>query len=361
MRKQVIVISDLHMGTGHGPGHENPYESFAEDERFTELLDHHMSGKGPMELVLGGDFYDFLQVPIDGRFSLRVTAEQAVRKVNACMDGHPQVHAALQRFLEADDRTIVVLPGNHDWDWVFDEVQAAFRARIGNGPDDARIRVITHEPWYSFDGVEVHHGQQFELMHRHNFKEPVVRHRKGPPTLNLPWGSHFIVKVLTRLKRDRPYLDKLRPFKLYLMRALIFDPVFFLKVVFWSVYYFLKTRLFTFRDFGARMRQNWMLITEFEVYPDLFKQVRHRLKERAHVHTVILGHTHVPLVRHLEDGRTYINSGGWTETVSLDLGTFAQRSQPTYVLITYPEGGGPPHAELREWSGKRSLFRTLLR
>lgn len=364
MGRTKLVLGDFHMGSGHRHGELNPWEAFSEDHRLQDFLRYHSTQEysdEEVELVLNGDVYDFLQVPVGGRFPLEITEEVAVEKLRACMDGHPEVHAAFATFLAMPNKTITVLPGNHDFEWVFPAVQRAFRERVAGDPDDPRVRVIVDRPFYEFDGIQVHHGQQFELMHNLPYKEMLLARHHARPILNLPWGSQFIIRVLTRLKAERPYMDRVRPFRAYLIRALVFDPVFFLKVCWLSTFHFLKTRVFNLRDFGARMRQNWRLLTEIEVYPDLLKKVVHLFREHPRVHTIILGHTHVPMVRRVKGGQQYVNSGCWTDTVSLDLGSFGQRSQPTYVHIEYVEGAKRPEVKLRRWYGLHTIFQDLRR
>lgn len=356
-----LIVSDFHMGSGHRDGELNPWESFVYDDRFAEFLHHHSSGPyrdTDVELILNGDIFDFLQVPVDGRFPLRITEAIAVRKLKSCMDGHPEVIGALATFLTMRGKTMTILPGNHDFEWVFPKVQEAFCLRLTGATSNPRIRVITDRPTYEFDGIQVQHGQQLDMPHFHNFKEKFLI-RRGQAVLNLPWGSQYLLSVMTKLKEQRPYLDRVRPFKAYLIRAIIFDPWFFVRVVLLSVIHFLKTRVFNLRDFGARMRQNWRLLVETDPYPDLFGKVRHILADRPELHTVILGHTHVALVRRLRDGRQYVNGGCWTETVSFGLGSFGHRSKPTYVLVETPEGATKPVVKLRQWNGMRHPFEEL--
>ena len=97
-----LIVSDLHMGSGHREGELNPWESFIFDERFAEFLHHHTVGPyrdEDVELILNGDVFDFLQVPVGNRFPLRITERIAVEKLKACMDGHPEVMGALATFL----------------------------------------------------------------------------------------------------------------------------------------------------------------------------------------------------------------------------------------------------------------------
>ena len=41
---------------------------------------------------------------------------------------------------------------------------------------------------------------QFEAMQYHNFREQFLTNNGSEPILNMPWGSIFVMKVITRLK-----------------------------------------------------------------------------------------------------------------------------------------------------------------
>jgi UDP-2,3-diacylglucosamine pyrophosphatase LpxH len=365
-RKYKLVISDQHLGSGHRPGRVNPHESFEHDDKLVEFLRHYSTDyyeDEEVELIIAGDFYDFLAVRTSRGFTTQITEELALEKLAACVAGHREVHEALGAFVRAPVKTLTVLVGNHDMELVFPGVQAAFRRYLTGEPADPRIRFITDRPGYEFDGIQVHHGQQFEAMHLFNFRELTLqRGRQKAPILNLPWGSQFILRVLVPLKSERPYVDKVRPFKAYLMRALIFDTWFFWKVCWLSVWNFIETRFANIRHLRARMRQTWVLIREANIYPDLLHKVRNILDKNPDVHTLILGHTHVPQVRAVEGGRLYVNTGCWTDTVSLDLGTFGQRAAPTFALISYGEEPDErPTVKLLEWHGYHDLFREVRR
>lgn len=351
------------MGTGHRPGHLNPWESFGADDKLAEFLRHYSTDfyeDEEVELIVNGDFYDFLQVKVNGSFPDQVDETLAVEKIRMCMEGHERVHKALGEFVRAPHKKITVLPGNHDFDWVFPKVQEAFRERIAGSKTDARIQFICDREYYQFDGIQVHHGMQFEAAHYHNFKEQFLTANGSQPILNLPWGSVSIIKVITRLKEERPYVDRIRPFWAYFVRALVFDPFFALKVIWLSVVYFVKTRLLSFKHVRARLRQTWQMMKEAEVYPDLVHKVRHVFDQHPDVHTIILGHTHVPLVRRFEGDRQYVNTGCWTPTISLDMETFGRASVPTYAFIEYPPDGGRPAVTLREWRGYHDIYRDIM-
>jgi UDP-2,3-diacylglucosamine pyrophosphatase LpxH len=360
-RKFKLVISDLHIGSGQASGHGNPWESFFADEKLCEFLHFHSTDfyeDEDVELIINGDLYDFLQVRIDGGFPEHVTEALAVRKLEACIAGHPKVHKALREFLAKPRKRMTILPGNHDFEWVFPKVQERFREEVGGSRTDARIRVICDRDHYEFDGIQVHHGMQFEIMHRYDFREAFIA-RDGDAILNLPWGSIFIIKVITKLKQQRPYVDRVHPFWAYFLRALLFDPLFALKIAALTVFYFAKTRIFTWPHLRSRLRQTFHIVREARVYPDLENKVRKVLRESPGVHTLLLGHTHVAKVRRFEDDTQYVNTGCWTSTISLDLGSFGLLSRLTYAFIEQDGNGTRPTVSLREWQGYRDVFREV--
>lgn len=362
-RKYKLVISDLHIGSGSAPGRLNPWESFSADDKLAEFLKFYSTDyfeDEDVELILDGDVYDFLQVQVDGVFPEVITEKMAVRKVRSCMDGHARAHRAIAEFLHAPRKRVTILPGNHDFDLVFPKVQEALCERLTGRKSDPRVRFICDVDRMEFDGIQVHHGMQFEAAQFHNFKEPFLSQNGGEPCLNMPWSSLFIINVITRLKQERPYVDKVRPFSAYYIRAIVFDPLFAIKLFLLTFWHFIRTRILIFKNVRARLRQTWQFMKEAEVYPDLQHKVQHIFDLNPHVHTIILGHTHVPLVRRFDGDRQYVNIGCWTNTISLDMESFGRECKPTYAFIEYGEDGARPTVTLREWRGRHDLFRDIL-
>lgn len=361
-RRYKLVVSDFHVGSGQAPGRPNPYESFVHDDKWAEFLRFYSTDffeDEEIELIIDGDFYDFLTVAVGGKFPEKVTEEIAVEKLRACIAGHPKAHKALMDFVRTPRKRVTVLPGNHDFELVYPRVQEALREAITGTRTDSRVQFVCDREYYEFDGIQVHHGMQFEAINYHNFREQFLTDHGGEPILNLPWGSIFIMKVIARLKEQRPYVDKVRPFWAFLVRSLVYDPVFALKVLFLTFWYFLRTRVLSVRNLRARLRQNWLMIKDAEVYPNLIHKVKHIFDQHRDVHTIILGHTHVPLLRRFEGGRQYINIGCWTPTVSLEMDSFGRESKLTYGFIEYAEDGARPVVSLREWQGYHELYRDL--
>ncbi|MGH7295967.1 MAG: hypothetical protein ACRELB_13585, partial [Polyangiaceae bacterium] len=348
--------------SGQPQGSLNPWESFYQDEKLVEFLRHYSTDfyeDEDVELIIDGDFYDLLAVRVDGKFPERITERIALEKLRACIAGHAAVHQALKDFVRTPRKRVTIMPGNHDWDLVFPRVQDALREAIAGSRVDGRVQFICDRERYEFDGVEIHHGMQFEAVNYHDFREPILRPKRGEPILNIPWGSIFILKVITRFKAQRPYVDRVRPFSAFLIRSFIYDPIFAIKLLLLTLFFFLKTRVFALRGFGARMRQTFRLIRDSDPYPDLIHKVRGLFEVHPHVHTIIMGHTHVPMVRRIAPDQLYINTGCWTGTVFLDIENFGKESKLTYALLEYAEDAARPTASLREWRGYQEISREI--
>src|SRR5215212_8692355 len=97
----VVFVSDSHIGGDRGcDGFESPDE--------LEALFVELAGRdGPVELILAGDFFDFLQIGevADGENRASLTIERPEYR---------DLFAALKRFREAAGKRVIYLPGNHD-------------------------------------------------------------------------------------------------------------------------------------------------------------------------------------------------------------------------------------------------------
>src|SRR5918999_3109396 len=113
----VVFVSDSHIGGD--PGCDG-FESPAELER---LFDELSGEDRPVELILAGDFFDFLQIGdvpegMD-RASLTISRPE-----------YEDLLASLKRFREREGKRVIYLPGNHDAESFWNpEIQKTLRAR----------------------------------------------------------------------------------------------------------------------------------------------------------------------------------------------------------------------------------------
>jgi UDP-2,3-diacylglucosamine pyrophosphatase LpxH len=357
-RKVKIVTSDMHLSAGRFvDGIVNPYEDFFFDNEFVEFLDYFSTGQHgegcEVELVLNGDVFDFLNVQIGGEFVDVVTSSLAVEKLVAIFDGHREVTKALQRFVSQPGKRVVYNVGNHDMEFFFPAVRETFcRVIGGEGWTKEKVWVNAESEFLEYpEGIQIHHGNQFEAVHATNYKQPFITENLPEPILYMPWGSVYVIKIINRMKWERDYLDKVKPVKLFMLISLIFDPLFTIKFFLMNTFYFLHTR-FIYSPKRRATIGNTLAIMGEEITPfyGLEDDARAVLESQEHVKVVIFGHTHGPMQRFYRNGKTYINSGTWTRMINLDFRHLGQSTNLTFALVEYT-ADGQPIASLREWRG----------
>jgi UDP-2,3-diacylglucosamine pyrophosphatase LpxH len=345
-RKLKLVVSDFHLGKGpyREDGSVNVFEDFRSDSKFAEFLEYHLSGDhagDEVELVINGDFFNLLSVDLDGRLTAAITERVAVEKTEAIMRGHPVVFHALRSFAAAPHHGVVFVMGNHDPGFLFAGVREAVSRVVGG-----RHEYLLDS--YDFEGVHIEHGMQHEPMNAFNTRRYFIE-RQGELAINLPLGSRYILEVLNSEKALRPYIDKVAPFRRYFLWALVNDPAIVFRISAKSV------------DFGVRAllkkiphveevspRQILERLVLFTAYPSLEAEAKHLLGRSGH-HTVIMGHTHVPVYREYARDKVYINTGTWNAMTSLDMGSLGRTEALTYAHVEWVDG--KPRARLREWRG----------
>lgn len=349
--RRALVLSDLHLGTGHRRGRVNIYDDFKEDERLAQLIDKYAGA----HLVLNGDIFDLLKVPVLGQFPDEITERLAGIKLYKCLRGHPRVVRALARFLEHPDAQITVLPGNHDMEFVFPAAQKLFCRFLTGKEHSERIHFIVRQPFFELDGVQFHHGHQFEALHAFDWSRLLLKRNDGEEVLNLPWGSLFILRILNPLVRERPYVDKVHPFWPLIAGGMVFDTRFTSRMVGNTAQALVQARFnpvwWKKRPF-AKLTQ--FLRNDVGFFEHLDRHAERIFKQHANIHAVFMGHTHVPMLRTTRvQGtiRTFVNTGTWMPMVDLGFGRLGQHLELHYGLVEWHDDG--PRASLHRWHGTR--------
>lgn len=372
-----IVISDCHLSAGrYYEGKLNPHEDFHYDEDLVGLIRHFSTDQYgeiagipvEVELVIDGDFLDFLNVPIRGEFDDAVTEDLAVAKVHAILAGHREVFKAIRDFASLEGKSVTYLVGNHDADLFFDRVREAVTRDWdpeGRFPSE-KVKLVVDREFLHYPecGLEIHHGNQFDGGSELDFSHPTRGRYHGKPLLNLPWSSIYVLKIVNRLKWLRPQFDKIRPAKVFVLFGLVLDPWFTLRFAFLTMFYFLKTRIFGseraskrrgfhfFKDLWNHFRE------ESAFFQDLERPARKLLDDREKTRVVVFGHTHRPMHRVYPDGKEYVNTGTWVRMIDLDWKTLGQGARRTFAWI---EVRGPKvRCELRHWVGDASPHETFI-
>jgi UDP-2,3-diacylglucosamine pyrophosphatase LpxH len=203
---------------------------------------------------------------------------------------------------------------------------------------------------YFFDGVHIEHGHMHESANRMDPRRFFLKRDLPEPILNLPFGSHFFIEHVLKIKHRYPFIDKIRPFNKMLRWARLNETSMALLTVLKTCWFFIVSA------WKADARRSWTfknllkVILESAIFPDLTESA-HQVLGDERVHTVIFGHSHVYQYRQWSKDKEYFNTGTWTEITSLDISSLGKLTKLTYVFIEYPEDGGRPRGRLKEWKG----------
>ena len=358
MRRIKLVVSDFHLGTGRyrPDGTRNELEDFYFGEKFVEFLEHHRTGEFhdcEVELVINGDFFNLLQLPEVADGGDAFTEGVCLDLMERVLVGHRRVFDALRQFNGGAGRSIRFVMGNHDPGLAFEGVQRRLRERVGG-------EVAFSLQHYDFDGVHVEHGNQFDPLNSFDPRALFLTRGFPEPVVNLPWGSQFLLHVMTPEKALRPYLDKVTPHGRFLRWALLNDTRWFIRVSFRTLGFFLSSLLTrrAHRRFGLRALVRALLA--YSPSPTLDREAQ-RLLQGVGYQTVVFGHTHVALFREFAGGGTYINTGSWNHVTSLDVGSLGRHVRLTYAFLEWAPGDARWTPHLREWRGYHRVVEEIYR
>lgn len=334
-QKVKLVVSDFHLGKGRyfRDGTQNILEDFVYDREFSEFLNYYRTGDYAdvdVELVLNGDILNLLQIDNYGIHTHLFTEKSVTRAVEKIIRGHPDFFLALRRFAATEGHTVVYIVGNHDAGMLWPQARKAFQDAIG-------APVTFYDVSYVSDGIYIEHGQQYESFAKMDMQRPFITRGLPEPVLNLPWGSLFVAILMPKMKQERPHVDKVRPFQLFLRWIIIHDLWWGLKTAARIIKFVFDTMLFRRRyQIHQGVGSTLDMLKEISIYPNYDKVAFNILEEREDIHTVIFGHTHILRYRQWREGKEYFNEGTWNETTNLFFDDYGRQSRLSYGYIEYP-------------------------
>lgn len=343
-----LVMSDLHLGVGRilDTGQINSLEEFYFDEKFSELLHYHTNGKYAdyeVELILNGDIFNFLQVDYHGHFLTVITEPISIEILKRIAKGHPLFIKALKDFAAKPGNSITYVVGNHDQSMLWPGTRAYLNETLNTV---VRFKNLV----YFFDGVHIEHGHMHEAANRFDPRKFFLKKNLAEPILNLPFGSHFFVEYVLKVKQKYPHVDKIRPFNRMLRWAFFNETGFTFRNFAALILYFLKS-IFS-NDPRKRFSFSRIvgIVMESAIFPDLTESARRVLQDER-VHTVCFGHSHVYQYRQFAENSEYFNTGTWTDLTSLDIASLGKITKLIYVIFEYSDEGQRPRGRLKEWHG----------
>jgi UDP-2,3-diacylglucosamine pyrophosphatase LpxH len=173
----VVFVSDSHIGGDPGcDGFESPAE-------LRELFEELAAREGPVELILAGDFFDFLQIGKvpegTDRASLTVSRPE-----------YESMFAALRSLREKEGKRVIYLPGNHDAEgWWNPEIQEALR----------RLGLIDDFAYYYLASMEAGGGRRVIYCEHGNQLDPANTVEDYHDSLDTPLGHHVVMDFTRRV------------------------------------------------------------------------------------------------------------------------------------------------------------------
>jgi len=355
-----LVISDFHLGKGQflPSGLPNVMEDFHHDIKLSEFLEYYSRGAGRngavnVELVINGDFFDYLTVDVSGKYPDAMFESDALMSTKLICEGHPVAMQGLRDFAHTKGCAIRYLLGNHDPAIVWPSVQNYLR-------DVIHPEMEFGMDGYDFDDIRIEHGHQREVVHQfdmHQLTLPPGKRGRKESIINFPFGCFFVTQFLTKLRIHRPYISYVMPFRLYLRWAFINDFWFALWHGILVILYFIKMRFirhpYRFSRFSKTLQ---ILHAIFD--PPRLESIAAKILKTAPYRILIMGHNHEACMRLYPDGKQYINSGTWTEFTSFDPEMLGHHSVLSFILVER-DLNMPWRAELKRWIGKHRVEETL--
>lgn len=224
---RLIIISDLHLG-----GVEPPMMS--QPQRLAEFLEHLpalAAANETLELVIAGDFIDFLAIL---KFaSWTPDPRQACAKLRQTLDGpSAPVFAALARYLAAhSEPRLTILLGNHDLELSLPVVQQTLLQALGGRRH--QVAWIDDGRAYCLGGVLIEHGNRYDGANINDWdglralRSAQSRYEEPPGDgqVKVSAGSEIVTHVVNPLKPHYPFIDLLQPQNaLVALLLLAFEP-----------------------------------------------------------------------------------------------------------------------------------------
>ncbi|HXH74435.1 MAG TPA: metallophosphoesterase [Bacteriovoracaceae bacterium] len=338
VQKVILVISDLHLSAGKMlKGKRNLLEDFHYDQELVDFMNYYCSGDYEdieVELVINGDFLDFLAVPFVEFFDDEFWSERAaMSKLKIIMKAHPGVLNAMKKFMSVPKKNIVYIIGNHDAEFVFDSLKKEFSSYFGEHEKNFTMSnsIVTHVPT---PGVFIQHGHQYEKANDFDQENAIIETINGEKYFIPPWGSYWVTNIINKYKQERSFINAVRPIKHFLIHGLLFDTFFTVRFMLSNVYYFFMVRFWHFYMMKNSLPQVFAeILRELELFQDFETLTRQFFDKNKESKVLIVGHTHNPTLRMFSDGTIFINTGTWTKMVNLDLGQWNQGNMLTYAKV----------------------------
>jgi UDP-2,3-diacylglucosamine pyrophosphatase LpxH len=362
VQKKIIVISDLHLSAGkYFKGKLNPLEDFHSGKELIDFLEYYSTGEFKsvdLELIINGDFLDFLAVPFVDYFDDEYWSEKAgLEKLKIIYDAHREVFNKLNEFLSRKNKKITYIIGNHDAEMILPSLKDYF-IDIFDQENRFKLKILSEVECYKpLPGILIQHGHEFEIANNYDPKTSIVQNTNGENYFVPPWGSYYILRVLNKFKIEKKYINYVKPIKYFFIVGFLFDTLFTLRFFLANLYYFIMVRfLQLFKEEKSIFDSIKNSFKELELFKDSQDLTKEYLEKNSKVKALITGHTHLPAITLNSNKQYFINTGTWIKTIHLDFGRLQEIKKLTYAevdLYKNKKWDEDYHVNLSVWSGVR--------
>lgn len=295
----VYVISDIHVGAGYD-AHTNNWnvlEDFRSDNLLCRFIDHISNSKQPVELVIAGDFIEYLQIlPEIGLRSpadhLGATEAESLERTKVMLglrpdiaSGHPQVFNRLRNFLQ-DGNNLTIIVGNHDVDLLWPGV---WQLLSENLQPSATLGILSRKEFCYVVGnadrgrVHIEHGHERDRANcfGNQMKEPFAWDEHGKQRLKRNWGSLFVDRVVNLLEPKYQFVDNFKPILRFIKLGIQNDFKFTAKAMALVVKFFLANPLIPVLGPGDLKQQSCESLVKSVQEPEIQAYIQQRLGESS--------------------------------------------------------------------------------
>jgi UDP-2,3-diacylglucosamine pyrophosphatase LpxH len=221
----VFIISDLHIGGAYARDPSTGDRGFRlctnvpKLAEFVAALDARSRAGADVELLINGDFIDFLaEVDEDGSFSpFRRDPQKALQVFNQIVAQDQILFDALKQLL-AGGAMLTLLLGNHDVELCFPAVRKRLEEVLGVS-GHTRFRFLYDGEALVIGDALIEHGNRYDpwnqVDHDQLRRLRSIQSRLQAPPADFeyvpPSGSRLVATVMNPIKRDYPFVDLLKP------------------------------------------------------------------------------------------------------------------------------------------------------
>ena len=340
IEKTILVISDIHLGAGDiVGGKKNILEDFHNDQDLIDFFSYYSSGvynSSPVELIINGDFFDFLAIPFIEYFDDEFWSEEAaLEKFKMIANAHKEVLESLKIFLGKKDKSLVYVIGNHDGEFLFESLRENF-LNLFQEKDRNKIKFLLEKngEYCPGQGIIIKHGHEYEIANQIDLDSSIIIGAGGRKYFLPPWGSYYVTRVINKFKEERSYINQVRPIKKFIISGMIYDTLFTLRFILANLYYIFMVRFILYFKYSKNIHEIFTnMKKELKLFQDSESLVEDFFEERKDIRILIMGHTHDPIMRTYSDGAVFINTGTWTKMHYLDFDKQSNNNDLTYAKI----------------------------